>query len=45
MLKYQHISKGVAQTLQTIEKRASGEIKSLKTSKPAFNAALMNGID
>jgi len=44
-LEVRHISKGAELTEKYIERRRRGEITSLKTSKPKFNATFMNGID
>lgn len=45
MLKYEHLSKGVQRTKQYIQERNAGTSKSLLTSKPKLNSALMDGID
>lgn len=44
-LKVRHISHGVDSTKTYIERLRSGEVKSLKTSFPKLNKALLNGVD
>lgn len=44
-LKYEHLSKGVERTKKYIQERNDGTSRSLITSKPSLNKALMDGID